>query len=280
MMTRVALILLAVMMLAGIPGIAVADGDEDDLSEQLPDPELQYVNAATAWYASIRAELAPLRAALAVPEFVPSAEWRSLGTSVSAAGKLIPAAPSAFAGMLQLHEGVRNAAAALGGASTSGPTHPDTGLEIIAMAIQLADINSATERLEGTLGAAEAKLALLVSVRIEELELKKEQEEQAETATGLSDLFSISLDPWDYCFIATEAYGTPAATQIQVLRDFRDDVLLQSKAGQDMVGFYYAASPPMSDYITEHQWLRTAVREALIDPIVWIIDYTRPYWDG
>ena len=279
MVTRVILIFLAVVMLAGIPGIAVADDDEDDLTGQLPDPELQYVNAATAWYASIRAKLAPLRGALAAPEFVTSGEWSSLGAGVAAAGESIPAPPPVFGGMAEVHKGVRNAAAALGGASASGPTHPDAGLDIIEMAVQLADINSATERLEGTLGAAEALLALIVSIRVEDLALQKEQEEQVETATGLTDLFGISLNPWDYCFIATAAYGTPAAREIQVLRDFRDDVLLKSSAGQDMVGFYYAASPPMADYIAAHEWLRTVVREVLIDPIVWLVEQTRILWN-
>ena len=144
----------------------------------------------------------------------------------------------------------------------------------LSMALQLANLNAATEELEGALGAAEAGLELLAAARVEELI------EQEQTISGISDILGFSLDPDDYCFIATAAYGTPAAMQIEVLRDFRDDVLLRSPAGRDMVGFYYAASPPLADYIAEQEWLRTVVRESLIDPIVWIIDYTRPYWDG
>ena len=103
--------------------------------------------------------------------------------------------------------------------------------------------------------------------------------EQEETISGISDILGISLDPDDYCFIATAAYGTPAAEEIQVLRDFRDTVLLRSEAGHDLVGFYYAASPPVADFIAEHEWLRTAVREGLVDPIVWLVREARPLWE-
>ena len=92
-------------------------------------------------------------------------------------------------------------------------------------------------------------------------------------------VLDISLDPWDYCFIATAVYGTPAAEEIQVLRDFRDGVLQRSAAGRDLVDFYYAASPPVADFIAEHEWLRTAVREGIVDPIVWLAGEARPLWE-
>lgn len=77
-----------------------------------------------------------------------------------------------------------------------------------------------------------------------------------------------SQAPENGCFIATAAYGTASATQIDVLRDFRDDVLLQSAAGRDYIGFYYAASPPLAQYIAEREWLRTLVRQWLVEPAV------------
>jgi hypothetical protein len=82
------------------------------------------------------------------------------------------------------------------------------------------------------------------------------------------------------CFIATAAYGTDKAAEIDVLRDFRDDVLLRSDAGRDYVGFYYAASPPLADFIARHEVLRTVVREALIDPIVKVVRVTSKCWGG
>jgi hypothetical protein len=80
------------------------------------------------------------------------------------------------------------------------------------------------------------------------------------------------------CFIATAAYGTGSAVEIDVLRRFRDEVLLKSAAGQDYVDFYYAASPPVAGYIAEREWLRTVVRELLVDPIVDVVGFAWPLW--
>ena len=66
------------------------------------------------------------------------------------------------------------------------------------------------------------------------------------------------------CFIATAAYGTPMAQQIQVLRDFRDKYLLTNPAGEDFVKFYYKVSPPMADFINEHPTLKPVVRAGLV----------------
>ena len=80
------------------------------------------------------------------------------------------------------------------------------------------------------------------------------------------------------CFIATAAYGTPTAKQIDVLREFRDVVLLKSTTGSRFVALYYRLSPPIADYIARSDLLRTLVREFLIDPIVWIVEATGDIW--
>jgi hypothetical protein len=80
------------------------------------------------------------------------------------------------------------------------------------------------------------------------------------------------------CFVATAVYGSSSAAEIDVLRDFRDDVLLRSCAGRDYVDFYYAASPPLARFIAEREWLRVLVREALIDPLVAAGRATQRWW--
>jgi hypothetical protein len=80
------------------------------------------------------------------------------------------------------------------------------------------------------------------------------------------------------CFIATAAYGTPAAEQINVLREFRDVVLLESTTGSLIVSLYYQFSPPVADFIAGNQLLRTLVREFLVDPIVLVIEATVDIW--
>jgi hypothetical protein len=80
------------------------------------------------------------------------------------------------------------------------------------------------------------------------------------------------------CFIATAAYGTATAEQIDVLRDFRDVVLLKSSTGSQFVALYYQFSPAIADYIARSDLLRTFVRELLIDPIVWTVEATGDIW--
>jgi hypothetical protein len=70
------------------------------------------------------------------------------------------------------------------------------------------------------------------------------------------------------CFIATAAYGTPFATELNVLRDFRDQVLMTTAAGRALVRGYYAASPTLAAFILQNDTLRDLTRKALI-PFVW-----------
>jgi hypothetical protein len=69
------------------------------------------------------------------------------------------------------------------------------------------------------------------------------------------------------CFIATAAYGTPMAKEIQILREFRDEYMLADPLGQAIVDVYYTISPPMADFINEHPSLKPIVRAGLM-PIV------------
>ncbi len=72
------------------------------------------------------------------------------------------------------------------------------------------------------------------------------------------------------CFIATAAYGSYLDPHVMVLRHFRDDVLLQSKAGTAFVKFYYHYSPPIADYIAQHDVLRMLLRFALT-PLIFMV---------
>jgi hypothetical protein len=81
-----------------------------------------------------------------------------------------------------------------------------------------------------------------------------------------------------FCFIATAAYGTPTAEQIDVLREFRDLVLVKSTVGSQFVTLYYRLSPPIADFIARSDLLRALVREFLVDPVVWIVEATGDIW--
>jgi len=74
-------------------------------------------------------------------------------------------------------------------------------------------------------------------------------------------------DPGSGCFIATAAYGTPMAAEIQVMRDFRDGYLLTNRPGQAFADFYYKTSPPIAEFITEHPGIKPVVRTALVPAV-------------
>jgi hypothetical protein len=82
------------------------------------------------------------------------------------------------------------------------------------------------------------------------------------------------------CFIATAAYDTDTAQEIDILREFRDEVLLPNSLGARLVSFYYRTSPPIADLISQHEVLRTAVRVGFVDPIVKILNWSRDLWSA
>jgi hypothetical protein len=70
-----------------------------------------------------------------------------------------------------------------------------------------------------------------------------------------------------WCFIATAAYGTPVAEEIENLREFRDEYLLTNPVGRVLVDLYYKVSPPMAEFITEHPNLKPIMRAGLLPAV-------------
>jgi len=65
------------------------------------------------------------------------------------------------------------------------------------------------------------------------------------------------------CFVAMAAYGTSTAEELDTLRAFRDEMLLENSLGSQLVDLYYEYSPSVADFISEHDGLRTVVRGVL-----------------
>ena len=85
-------------------------------------------------------------------------------------------------------------------------------------------------------------------------------------------------NPFPFCFIATAAYGTDTAVEVNLLREFRDVVLLASGPGAGLVSLYYEVGPAIAEVIWQHDILRAAVRVGLVDPIVAILNWSHALW--
>ena len=66
------------------------------------------------------------------------------------------------------------------------------------------------------------------------------------------------------CFIATAAFGSKMDIHVSILSEFRDQCLLNNRAGRCFVDLYYKFSPPLADFLREHSMLKVSIRYALI----------------
>jgi len=89
------------------------------------------------------------------------------------------------------------------------------------------------------------------------IETKSEQGSSDETKSG--------------CLIATAAYGSELAPQVQMLREIRDNMLLQTKSGTSFMTtfnqFYYTFSPTVADWERQNIIFKETVKLA-ITPLI------------
>ena len=114
---------------------------------------------------------------------------------------------------------------------------------------------------QGDLGAAAKETylgssseTLKFSLTYPDLEMASEWETAADVAV-------------QQCFIATACYGSPEATEVVVLRAFRDRHLLRTAVGRWFVAAYYALSPPLAAFLTRHDRCRRVTRTLLVAPV-------------
>ena len=69
------------------------------------------------------------------------------------------------------------------------------------------------------------------------------------------------------CLIATAAFGSEMAPQVQFLREIRDNIVLQTESGTSFMTafnqFYYSFSPTIADYERENPIFKEAVKLAI-----------------
>ncbi|MBI5778472.1 MAG: hypothetical protein HZA49_03335 [Planctomycetes bacterium] len=90
---------------------------------------------------------------------------------------------------------------------------------------------------------------------------------EEENITSGSSAFGVQKD-WAFCFIATAAYGSPMAQEVNTLRAFRDRRLMTNPAGRAFVRTYYTLSPPIAKIIAKRPYLRYITRQ-MLKPVVY-----------
>ena len=71
----------------------------------------------------------------------------------------------------------------------------------------------------------------------------------------------------DACFVATAAYGSILANDVEMLRRFRDSMLKRSVLGELAVETYYTFGPSVAGVIGESDLLRATARD-ILTPVV------------
>lgn len=109
------------------------------------------------------------------------------------------------------------------------------------------------------------------------------------TATTTPSLADLGGTPWGgyghpaeprLCVIATAVYGTDTAKEIDLLREFRDAVLLPTSLGAHFVSLYYRASPPLAALIYRNEVLKAIVRVGFVAPVVTVLSWTHRLWSA
>ena len=85
---------------------------------------------------------------------------------------------------------------------------------------------------------------------------------------------SITVTAEKKCIIATVTFGSEVAPEVELLRNFRDNLILSTYTGSRFYvafdAFYYSWSTPVARFVEEHAYLKPLVK-ALIYPLLGIL---------
>ena len=65
------------------------------------------------------------------------------------------------------------------------------------------------------------------------------------------------------CFVATACFGSSDAATVIMLRRYRDTILKKHTVGRGAVYWYYKLSPPIANYVANHDRVKRIVRSVL-----------------
>ena len=114
-----------------------------------------------------------------------------------------------------------------------------------------------------------------VTETVREREIRTETKTETVTSTVTS---TVTQAGGLRCLIATAAFGSDLAPQVQVLRGFRDGFVMKTFAGRNFMNvfnaFYYSWSPYVARAEHENEVLRSMIR-ASIYPLLSILEFSR-----
>lgn len=70
----------------------------------------------------------------------------------------------------------------------------------------------------------------------------------------------------DDCFVATACFGDAGAHEVRLLRAYRDEILVRSRAGRAFISWYYTHGPRLAESIRHRPAVKLVVRNLLIRP--------------
>lgn len=91
---------------------------------------------------------------------------------------------------------------------------------------------------------------------------------EAELCATPSEVIGLLDDK--HCFIATAAFGSQMASEVDTFREFRNKYLLTNILGTHFVKSYYHFGPPVAEFIAQSEVLRTIVR-GLLWPLLFVV---------
>jgi hypothetical protein len=105
--------------------------------------------------------------------------------------------------------------------------------------------------------------------------------ESAQTASA-TIFATLGTGDDDFCFIASAAYASSIAPQVNRLREVRDRILLKTAWGREFVKAYYRLSPPVADWLRQHEWASALVRLVLSPFVGWseAAFHRGPFWSA
>lgn len=156
---------------------------------------------------------------------------------------------------------VEGAASAIRAASISSAIRADINFSL-AQGIASDSIQGLTNGTQYSLVMASVDQAGIASFFTDVTTLNYATDPIGETQSAIPEKVSGLLDG-KKCFVATAAFGSELAPQVERLRQFRDQVLRKSSLGRSFVKTYYEHSPLLASWVAEHEIVRVWVRSQL-----------------